>query len=150
MAIQHIIIILICSILLYYLIIRNTKLNEGFDDMCKLVYDYENYPQKEPAYSSIEDCLAKNTNILTEDNIIIYLINWPNGFGSALTVFIQNSYYLHNVNNKLHILPMFSNNSNNSLFLISASLNISAIPLTMFLSSCVAINFLSNSVATGG
>jgi len=115
MILRHIIliIIVISIILLCYLIIRKNTINEGFNDTCELVYDYENYPKGDPVYSSIDDCLEKNPNIITDDNIILYLINWPNGFGSALTVFIQNSYYLHGLNNKLHILPMFSINSSN-------------------------------------
>ena len=66
MVIRHIILIIIilCIILLYYLIINKNTINEGFNDMCELVYDYENYPQQGPVYSSIDDCLAKNTDIV--------------------------------------------------------------------------------------
>jgi hypothetical protein len=76
-------------------------------------YDYENYPNTGEIYRNITECIIKNKDIYSEDNIVIYLINWGCGFGSALKVFMQNSYYLHSLNNRLHILPMFCKNTNN-------------------------------------
>jgi hypothetical protein len=76
-------------------------------------YNYENYPFNNMTYHSIDYCISQNNNIKTDDNIVIYLINWSGGFGSALTVFMHNAYYLNNINNKLHILPMFCRNTNN-------------------------------------
>jgi hypothetical protein len=64
---------------------------------------------------------------LSRDEAIIFLINFDNGFGSNLTVIVQNSLYLKNINPKLHVLGHFSDNKlnfkyheekyNNSFFL---------------------------------
>jgi hypothetical protein len=74
---------------------------------------YENYPLNNEIHDSIDQLLSKYPNIRTDDHIVIYLINWGCGFGSALTVFIQNMYYLKQLNEKLVILPHFSNNTAN-------------------------------------
>lgn len=72
---------------------------------------YENYPRSELIYQSIPQMLEEIPSILTDDDIVIYLINWGFGFGSAITVFIQNMYYLHSLNAKLLVLPHFSKNT---------------------------------------
>ena len=77
-----------------------------------LMYDYENYPAEIIVYNDIREFITHNKHVTNEENVIIYLINWGYGFGSALTVFIQNSYYLHSLNHKMHILPMFCKNTN--------------------------------------
>lgn len=69
----------------------------------------------------IEFVLYYNQNINTfkdiKDDIILYFINNDNGFGSNLTVFIQNFVYFKshftNCNNKFHLLPHFSKNGLN-------------------------------------
>lgn len=74
---------------------------------------YENYPlNTNMVYRDINHFIACNERFKEEDKIIIYLINWPGGFGSALTVFMQNMYYLHSINKTAHVLPMFCCNTN--------------------------------------
>jgi len=75
---------------------------------------YENYPlNNNPVYRNINEFIECNKQFKDEDKIIIYLINWPSGFGSALTVFMQNMYYLHSINKTAHVLPMFCMNTRN-------------------------------------
>ena len=53
-------------------------------------------------YNHIGTLLVNNKN-LYEDEAITFLINNDNGFGSNLTVIVQNSLYLKNINPNLHI-----------------------------------------------
>ena len=63
-------------------------------------------------YNNIETLLVNNKNLYSEE-AIIFLINFDNGFGSNLTVSVQNSLYLKNINTNLHVLCHFSINGNN-------------------------------------
>lgn len=90
--------------------------------------EYENYPNSSSVvYKDIFALIEHNPIVTYRDKIIIYFVNWPCGFGSALTIFLQNAYYLKQVNKKLIMLPYFCKNSelfkyheegyNNSFFL---------------------------------
>jgi hypothetical protein len=89
--------------------------------------EYENIPLKSRVYKDIFELIEYNPEVTYNDKIIIYFVNWPCGFGSALTIFLQNAYYLKQVNKKLILLPYFCTNSelfkyheesyNNSFFL---------------------------------
>ena len=90
--------------------------------------EYENYPKSSSVvYKDIFELIEYNPIVTYRDKIIIYFVNWPCGFGSALTIFLQNAYYLKQVNKKLIMLPYFCKNSelfkyheegyNNSFFL---------------------------------
>ena len=82
--------------------------------MNNINYDYENSISKDYIiYKDIYELLEMNPNIKTDNNIIIYLINWPAGFGSALIIFLVNALYLNNINNKLIIFPYYCINTNN-------------------------------------
>jgi len=73
---------------------------------------YENYPVTGHVYEHVYDLLEHNPSI-KEEKAIIFLVNWPYGFGSALTIHIQNEIFLNNINKNLTILPHYSNNSRN-------------------------------------
>lgn len=73
---------------------------------------YENYPVNKHVYSNIYELLDNNPN-LQKETAIIYLINWPYGFGSALTIYIQNAIFLNKINKNLIVLPHYSNNTRN-------------------------------------
>jgi hypothetical protein len=62
-------------------------------------------------YESL-DILINNHDLKTK-NAIIFLVNNDNGFGSNLTVLIQNMLYLKSINNNLHVLGHFSINGHN-------------------------------------
>lgn len=72
---------------------------------------YENLP-KTIVYENIESMLEHNPNIL-HDEAIIFLVNGNSGFGSQLTVLIQNNFHLKHMNPKLHCLGHFSVNATN-------------------------------------
>jgi hypothetical protein len=82
------------------------------DNISTQLLTYENYKIDNSIYENInifaDEILLQNKK---KDNIIVYLINWGCGFGSALTVFIQNAYYLHTINPNIHVFPMFSQNT---------------------------------------
>lgn len=71
---------------------------------------YENYPVTGTVHESIYDLLNSNPHIQKEP-AIVYLINWPYGFVSALTVFIQNAIFLNKINSNIIVLPHYSNNT---------------------------------------
>ena len=73
---------------------------------------YENYPIHNPVYESIYDLLSNNPRI-NQEIALIFLINWPYGFGSALSVHIQNEEFLNNMNPNWTVIPHFSNNTRN-------------------------------------
>ena len=94
----------------------------------KVLEEYENYPNNNNhIYKDIFELIEHNPIVTYGDKNIVYFVNWPCGFGSALTVFLQNAYYLKQVNKKLILLPYFCKNSrlfkyheesyNNSFFL---------------------------------
>lgn len=80
----------------------------------KSLKDYENFPiDNYHIYENIDILLQENSNIKSDENILIFLINWPYGFGSALTVFTQNDYYLNELNPNIITLPYNNNNTRN-------------------------------------
>jgi hypothetical protein len=94
----------------------------------KVLEEYENYPNNNNRiYKNIYELIEYNPIVTYGDKIIIYFVNWPCGFGSALTVFLQNAFYLKQFNKKLIMLPYFCENAelfkyheesyNNSFFL---------------------------------
>ena len=91
--------------------------------------EYEKFPKQNNnyVYKDIFELIQYNPEITYRDKNIVYFVNWPCGFGSALNIFLQNAYYLRQVNKKLILLPHFCKNSelfkyheegyNNSFFL---------------------------------
>lgn len=74
---------------------------------------YENYPVNKYVYSNIYELLDNNPNLQKQEIAIIYLINWSYGFGSALTIYIQNAVFLKRMNKNLIVIPHYSNNTRN-------------------------------------
>jgi hypothetical protein len=72
---------------------------------------FENYPITSTPYDSVEKLVIANPAIRGSHNSVVFLINWGYGFGSALTVFIQNSYFLHLINPAIKVLPLFCKNT---------------------------------------
>jgi hypothetical protein len=83
---------------------------EHFSDIDLLAF--ENTPKEQIIYPSVQELIKAQPQLTTKKNAIIYLVNWGFGFGSALTVFMQNAQYLKSVNPDIHCLPHFSENSN--------------------------------------
>lgn len=73
---------------------------------------YENHPINKHVYSCVYELLERHPN-LQHETAIIYLINWSYGFGSALTIYIQNAIFLKRLNKNLIALPHYSNNTRN-------------------------------------
>ena len=72
----------------------------------KILEEYENYPNNNNRiYKDIYELIEYNPTVTYGDKIIRYFVNWPCGLGSALTTFLQNAYYLKQVNKKLIMLP---------------------------------------------
>ena len=63
-------------------------------------------------YSDISILLNENQNLYTEE-CIVFFINTNTGFGSQLTLLLQNSLYLNKINPKIHSLGHFSINADN-------------------------------------
>jgi hypothetical protein len=74
---------------------------------------YENHPVNKRVYSNIYELLDNNPNLQKQETAIIYLINWPYGFGSALIIYIQNAIFLKRLNKNLIVIPHYSNNTRN-------------------------------------
>jgi hypothetical protein len=74
--------------------------------------DYKNYPITGHVYEHAYDLLDHKPSI-KQEKAIIFLINWPYGFGSCLTIHIQNEIFLTSINKDLIVLPHYSNNSRN-------------------------------------
>lgn len=90
--------------------------------------DYEEIPLgNNRVYKDIFELIEHNPEVTYGDKHLVYFVNWPCGFGSALVTFLQNAYYLKQVNKKVVSLPHFCKNSllfkyheesyNNSFFL---------------------------------
>ena len=104
--------------------------------------NYENFPLNETKiYNNVDEFVSSTSSFKFETNTIIYLLNWGCGFGSALTVFIQNMYYLHTINKYVHVLPLFCTNTDsfkyhdvtlNNTFFKYYSYNISNIDMQHF------------------
>ena len=62
-------------------------------------------------YDNIHD-LINNNDIKNNKNIIIFLENWRCGFGSSLTIYLENVFIIKNINPDIIIIPHFSNNTN--------------------------------------
>ena len=105
------------SIIFFYLYttqIETFSINDTIPTNKLILKDYENISKSDyKIYGNINNCLEENPTIKDQNDGIIHLINWPNGMGSALTVFNQNAYYLNTINPNLIILPHFSENSEN-------------------------------------
>jgi hypothetical protein len=76
-----------------------------------LLRSFENYPVTSIPYDSVEKLVIANPAIRGGHNSLVFLINWGCGFGSALTVFIQNSYFLHLINPTIKVIPLFCKNT---------------------------------------
>jgi hypothetical protein len=74
--------------------------------------EYENYPVTGYVYPHVYELLHQNPQLKREP-AIIFLINWPYGFGSALSIHMHNDFFLTNMNKKLTVLPHFSNHTRN-------------------------------------
>jgi hypothetical protein len=98
---------------LYFLLEKNKELtteiqqNTSIQDMKW----YENIPASN-IYTKIDDLLNDNINLFYEE-AIVFLVNTNTGFGSQLTLLIQNALYLKTINNNLHCLGHFSQNGEN-------------------------------------
>jgi len=74
--------------------------------------ELENYPiGNSYVYENVHDLIVAQPSVRSASNVLIYLINWPYGFGSALSVHAQNAIYLRKMNSDLTVLPHFSQNS---------------------------------------
>jgi|JI10StandDraft_1071094.scaffolds.fasta_scaffold55936_6 hypothetical protein len=103
--------ILILLLLLLFVLQHWSDRAESFIDLS--LTELENYPiGNSYVYSNVNDLIAAHPNIRSDDNVLIFLVNWPYGFGSALSVHAQNACYLNSVNSSLIVLPHFSQNSN--------------------------------------
>lgn len=97
-----------------YFMNNNIKLKycENFID--NNLKEYENYPiGKNHIYKDVYNLIEENPNIKTDNNILIYLVNWGSGFGSAMTVFMMDFLYINKINNNIICLPHFSKNTKN-------------------------------------
>jgi len=109
-----IIVLVIVIILSMYLL--NTRL-EGLSVQYEIentkfdLKDYENIPMTDRIYENVDDLINNNDQIKTGSNIIINIVNGDSGIGSQLTLFMQNSYYLKEINPNLICLPHFSVNN---------------------------------------
>ena len=105
----------------------NFTLKHNINEL-KFLYNEKWYINIKPTniYANIDTLLSNNLSLYKEE-AIIFLINIGSGFGSNLTVIVQNSLYLKSINPKLHCLGHFSINGvnfkyhessyNNSFFL---------------------------------
>lgn len=118
-------IIIVLLIILLIVLLCYTCIGNDDDNILK---DYEYLPiDNNPVYNNVRELLDKNENIKTDKNAVVYLLNWPHGFGSALSVFITNAVYLHDINPNIIVLPYWNENTtdfkyheenyNNSFFL---------------------------------
>jgi hypothetical protein len=79
--------------------------------------DYTNYPVTGFVYKSVYNLLDANPHLMNEPNkeknALIYIVNWPYGFGSALIVYLQNIIFLRTINEDIVALPHYSKNTEN-------------------------------------
>jgi hypothetical protein len=72
--------------------------------------DYENIPiGNQKVYENINE-LTKEVDLSKDDKIIVNLTNYVSGFGSQLTLIMQTSSFLNNINSNIICLPHFSKN----------------------------------------
>ena len=93
-------------------------------DSYKLIYDdtkpifkldeYENVNISEyKVYLNVYNLIDENPNIKNDNRVIIHLVNSTSGFGSQITLFMQNSHYFNEFYPNVICLPHFSKNNNN-------------------------------------
>lgn len=110
------IIVVLIILILVSMFLLNTRL-ENFSVQYEVentkfdLKDYENIPITDRVYENVDDLIQNNNEIKTGSNIIINIVNGDSGIGSQLTLFMQNSYYLKEINPNLICLPHFSNNN---------------------------------------
>jgi len=63
-------------------------------------------------YQDVIQLLETNPGLSTDIKSIVYFKNNPYGFGSSITVQLQNMYYLHSINPNIICLPLFCENTN--------------------------------------
>jgi len=106
----------------------NFALSQQLDETIRNLKDYENIAINDnKIYEDVDILINENSNIKTDKNIIINMVNTNSGFGSQLTIFMQTLYFLKELNPNIICLPHFSNNTaqfkyhdhnyNNSFFL---------------------------------
>jgi len=82
------------------------------DDEIELM-EYEDYPIKGRVYPNVYELVNANPTVKTDKKIIVFLTNWMYGFGSALTIYMQNALFLKDLNPNIIALPHYSNNTKN-------------------------------------
>ena len=75
--------------------------------------DYEDCPISGRVYSNVHELVNTDPNIKTDKRVIVFLTNWMYGFGSALTIYMQNALFLKDVNPNIIALPHYSTNTKN-------------------------------------
>lgn len=104
------------------------SLSQSVDETKKNLKDYENISINDnKIYENVEILINEISNIRTDNNVIINIVNSDSGFGSQLTIIMQTLSFLKEMNPNIICLPHFSKNSqlfkyhdanyNNSFFL---------------------------------
>lgn len=109
-------VLLILIIIYYYFYNKENFALQNDDKEPELKFkDYEEIPIGDNiVYNSVEDLINENPIILTDNNVIVNLVNnIDSGLGSQLTLIAQNMYYLKEKNEKIICLPHFSKNLTN-------------------------------------
>ena len=73
----------------------------------------DSYINNHKIYDNIMNLIETEQNIKNDSNNLIFFINWPYGFGSAISVYIENALYVKNINSSVICLPYFNTNSSN-------------------------------------
>jgi hypothetical protein len=60
---------------------------------------------------SVQDLFRQNPTLRHERDAVIYLVNWPCGFGSAIQIHLSNAQYIHSINPDIIVIPLFNKNS---------------------------------------
>uniref|UniRef100_A0A6C0B2Q2 Uncharacterized protein n=1 Tax=viral metagenome TaxID=1070528 RepID=A0A6C0B2Q2_9ZZZZ len=113
---------------MFYLIKDCFALSQTVDETKRDLKDYENIPINDNIiYENVEKLINEISDIKTDNNVIINIVNSDSGFGSQLTIFLQTLSFLKEVNPNIICLPHFSKNTtlfkyhdsnyNNSFFL---------------------------------
>jgi len=105
------IILILLSMYLLNIRLENFSMQYEIENTNFDLKDYENIPITDKIYENVHDLINNNDQIKTGGNIIINIVNGESGIGSQLTLFMQNSYYLKEINPNLICLPHFSNNN---------------------------------------
>jgi hypothetical protein len=75
----------------------------------KQLKDYENM-KVGPTFNHISELISV---VHSEESVILHLVNGNSGFGSQMTLFMQNLYYFHENYPNIICLPSFSQNAEN-------------------------------------